>query len=131
MRRARSGCTSPPASRSDEPYSESDFCTNGPNVAGPNSGRLGPWALDRGDGFVDFVVDELLLSPASYEVSTAIVDRGHTFDYADREFPLRVRGAGDQEPGLSRMPGTWIGPVSAPSPAPQTPREREAIHARK
>jgi homopolymeric O-antigen transport system ATP-binding protein len=104
---------------------------SGANVAGPNSSRLGPWSLDAGDGFVDFAVDELLLSPASYEVSTAIVDRGHTFDYADREFPLRVRGAGDEEPGLARMPGTWIGPVAVSRARPQKSPEPEAVHAGK
>jgi lipopolysaccharide transport system ATP-binding protein len=103
---------------------------SGANVAGPNSGRVGPWTLEAGDGFVDFVVDELLLSPASYQVSTAIVDRGHTFDYADREFDLHVRGRGDQEPGLARMPGTWIGPRAASRPGSTGDLDQEAIHAR-
>jgi ABC-2 type transport system ATP-binding protein/lipopolysaccharide transport system ATP-binding protein len=84
---------------------------SGVNVAGPNSGRTGPFALAAGEGYVDFVVDELLLQPASYLVSTAIVDHGHTYDYADREFALRVRASGDQEPGLTRMPGVWRPPV--------------------
>ena len=52
-----------------------------------------------------FVVPELLLQPATYQVSTAIVDRGHIYDYADREFDVRVRATGEQEPGLTRMPG--------------------------
>jgi ABC-2 type transport system ATP-binding protein/lipopolysaccharide transport system ATP-binding protein len=84
---------------------------SGANVSGPNSGRRGSWAIEAGSGYVDFVVEELLLQPGTYQVSTAIVDRGHTFDYADREFDLRVRGRGDQEPGLTRMPGTWNDPV--------------------
>jgi lipopolysaccharide transport system ATP-binding protein len=88
---------------------------SGVNVAGPNSGRTGPWPLAKGEGYVDFVVDELLLSPATYLLSTAIVDRGHTYDYADREFELHVRGQGDQEPGLVRMRGTWRTPVMTPS----------------
>lgn len=103
---------------------------SGANVSGPNSGRVGPWALERGDGFVDFVVDELLLSPASYHVSTAIVDRGHTFDYADREFDLRVRGRGDQEPGLARMPGTWRPPRYVAASEPTFGSLREANLAR-
>jgi ABC-2 type transport system ATP-binding protein/lipopolysaccharide transport system ATP-binding protein len=86
---------------------------SGVNVSGPNSSMVGPWALRAGEGYVDFEIDELLLSPATYEVSTAIVDRGHMFDYADRAFILRVRGQGDEEPGLSRMPGTWRAPVMA------------------
>jgi ABC-2 type transport system ATP-binding protein/lipopolysaccharide transport system ATP-binding protein len=88
---------------------------SGASVSGPNSGRVGSWAVSKGEGYVDFVVDELLLQPATYQVSTAIVDRGHTFDYADREFELRVRGRGDQEPGLTRMPGVWRPPVVKPT----------------
>ena len=84
---------------------------SGANVAGPNSGRTGPRPVPKGEGHVDFVVSELLLQPATYEVSTAIVDRGHIYDYADRAFDLRVRATGEQEPGLTRMPGTWVGPV--------------------
>jgi ABC-2 type transport system ATP-binding protein/lipopolysaccharide transport system ATP-binding protein len=84
---------------------------SGANVSGPNSGRQGSWSLASGSGYVDFVIDELLLQPATYEVSTAIIDRGHTFDFADREFALRVRGRGYQEPGLTRMPGFWKDPV--------------------
>jgi lipopolysaccharide transport system ATP-binding protein len=91
---------------------------SGANVAGPNSGRTGPRPVPEGDGHVDFVVEELLLQPATYQVSTAIVDRGHVYDYADREFDLHVRATGEQEPGLTRMPGTWIGPVPTGSPAP-------------
>jgi len=85
---------------------------SGANVSGPNSGRQGSWPLQAGNGYVDFEIEELLLQPGTYQVSTAIVDRGHTFDYADREFDLRVRGRGDQEPGLTRMPGTWNDPVT-------------------
>ena len=85
---------------------------SGANVSGPNSGRRGSWLLEAGSGFVDFAIDELLLQPGTYQVSTAIVDRGHTFDYADREFDLHVRGRGDQEPGLTRMPGRWKDPVT-------------------
>ena len=84
---------------------------SGANVAGPNSGRTGPRRVEKGDGHVDFAVPELLLQPATYQVSTAIVDRGHTYDYADREFDVRVRSTGELEPGLTRMPGTWLGPV--------------------
>lgn len=85
---------------------------SGTNVSGPNSGRVGSWVVDEGSGYVDFVTDALLLQPGMFVVSTAIVDRGHTFDYVDREFELRVRGRGDEEPGLVRMPGIWKPPVA-------------------
>jgi lipopolysaccharide transport system ATP-binding protein len=92
---------------------------SGANVAGPNSGRIGPFALDPGSGYVDFVVDELLLQAGSFQVTTAIVDGVHMYDYADREFDLHVRGQGNDEPGLIRMPGEWKPPVMvAQSDAP-------------
>ena len=103
---------------------------SGVNVAGPNSGRVGPWSLETGEGYVDFAVEELLLQPAGYRISTAIVDRGHSFDYADAEFELHVRGRGDQEPGLTRMPGTWREPVRlARDAAASGATERESVHA--
>jgi len=101
---------------------------SGANVAGPNSGRVGPYSLERGSGYVDFAVDELPFQQGSFQVSTAIVERGHTYDYANREFDLHVRGQGDEEPGLTRMPGTWRPPVSVPSSEAGTPAAREALH---
>ena len=103
---------------------------SGANVAGPNSGRHGPWSLTPGVGYVDFVVDELLLQPATYRVSTAIVDRGHTYDYADREFDLHVRGSGNQEPGLTRMPGTFSDPVMVTQMAPTAVSALEDVRAK-
>jgi len=85
---------------------------SGANVSGPNSGRQGSWPLQAGNGYVDFAIEELLLQPGTYQVSTAVIDRGHTFDYADREFDLHVRGRGREEPGLTRMPGLWKDPVT-------------------
>src|ERR1035437_3238262 len=103
---------------------------SGANVAGPNSDRHGPWSLTPGVGYVDFVVDELLLQPATYRVSTAIVDRGHTYDYADREFDLHVRGSGNQEPGLTRMPGTFSDPVMVTQMAPTAVSALEDVRAK-
>ena len=105
---------------------------SGANVAGPNSGRTGSQPVPKGDGYVDFVVPELLLQPATYQVSTAIVDRGHTYDYADREFDVRVRATGEQEPGLTRMPGAWMAPVSEQpaSMAPAAPSRRDGLAER-
>jgi lipopolysaccharide transport system ATP-binding protein len=104
---------------------------SGANVSGPNSGRVGAYAVEAGTGYVDFTVDELLLQPGTYQVSTAIVDRGHTYDYANREFELRIRGSGDQEPGLTRMPGTWMSPVAATAVTYDEPRGSEVARAGK
>ena len=56
---------------------------------------------------------ELPLQPGTYYVSTSIADRGHMYDHAMRAFELRVRGRGDEEPGLVRIHGSWTPPVSA------------------
>ena len=92
---------------------------SGSNVAGPNSGRVGPFSLETGRGYVDFTVDELLLQQGTFQVSTAIVERGHTYDFADRAFDLHVRGQGSDEPGLTRMPGRWKAPVMATAGGPR------------
>ncbi len=82
---------------------------SGVNVAGPNSG-YGDRAVKvpAGTGYVDFHIDDLILQPSTFLVSTAVVDRGHTYDYRDRAFELRVRAQGAvTEPGLVRLPGRW------------------------
>ena len=87
---------------------------SGVMVAGPNSGAtLAPMAVAAGRGHVDFAIPTLLLQPGGYEISTAIVHQGHTFDYLERSFDLRVRGAGTDEPGLIRLPGSWSHPVAS------------------
>jgi ABC-2 type transport system ATP-binding protein/lipopolysaccharide transport system ATP-binding protein len=81
---------------------------SGVNVAGPNSGS-GPAPVEDilGEGVVEFHVPKLSLQPGVYEVSVAAVNRGHTFDYVDRGYELRVRGNSNAEPGLTRMFGQW------------------------
>ena len=77
-------------------------------IAGPNSGTEGgPMPVERGVGHVDFKVSTLTFQPGAFEVTTAVVHSGHTFDYAERLFDLRVRGAGTGEPGLMRLVGQW------------------------
>ena len=76
-------------------------------TAGPNSGRLGGWDLEEGVGHVDFEVESLTLLPGTFEVQTAIVDRGHTYDFAAGQATLKVRSSGDPEPGLMRLDGQW------------------------
>lgn len=97
---------------------------SGAHVAGPNSGRTGGHPIEPGAGYVDYVVDELPLQQGSYRVSTAIVERGHTYDYADREFVVHVRGAGGDETGLVLLGGIWRPPVM-PTVTASGPRARE------
>ncbi len=103
---------------------------SGAIVAEPNSGRLGTWSVEAGEGYVDLVIDELPLQPATYQVSTTIVDRGHIFDSADREFDLHVRGHGYQEPGLTRMPGVWREPVAGTGAATVPGAIQEDVRAK-
>jgi ABC-2 type transport system ATP-binding protein/lipopolysaccharide transport system ATP-binding protein len=97
---------------------------SGVTVAGPNSAStLAPVPLDQGEGHVDFHLEDLMLQPGSFEITTAIVHKGHVFDYADRAFNLRVRGAGTDEPGLVRMTGEWSKAVPE-APAPPTRKQQ-------
>jgi lipopolysaccharide transport system ATP-binding protein len=81
---------------------------SGVQVAGPNSGYgEAAFGVDRGEGHVDFTVDELPLQPGEFLVSTAIVDKGHAYDFLDRAFVLKVRADNVTEPGLVKMSGHW------------------------
>lgn len=77
-------------------------------IAGPNSGSgPAPQSPLESAGTVEFRVPQLSLQPGLYELSAAAVSRGHTFDYVDRGFTLRVRGSAGEEPGLTKMFGHW------------------------
>jgi ABC-2 type transport system ATP-binding protein/lipopolysaccharide transport system ATP-binding protein len=79
-------------------------------VSGPNSG-YGAQAVDvpAGRGTVEFRVDPLLLQPAYYRVSAAIVTRQHVIDHIEAGFDLVVRSShAITEPGVMRMPGEWV-----------------------
>ena len=92
------------------------FNEAGVDVSGHNSRGIGPWRVRKGSGYVDLELKELLLQPSTYRISAAIVDRGHTFDLADREYELRVRGRGPDESGVARMSGMWKPPVPIREP---------------
>jgi ABC-2 type transport system ATP-binding protein/lipopolysaccharide transport system ATP-binding protein len=92
---------------------------SGVNVAGPNSG-YGERAMKvlAGGGYVDFHIDDLILQPSTFLVTAAAVDRGHTYDFRDRAFELRVRAQGAvTEPGLIRLPGRWTHSEAAAMPS--------------
>ena len=81
----------------------------GTRVAGPNSG-YGAQAVDvpAGRGTAEFRVDPLLLQPAYYRVSAAVVSRQHVIDHVEAGFDLVVRSShAVTEPGVVRMPGEW------------------------
>jgi lipopolysaccharide transport system ATP-binding protein len=85
------------------------FHESGVNVAGPNSG-YGDQAfhVSAGTGFIDFSVEDLQLQPGAYLLSSAIVDRGHTYDHVDRGYHLSVRADNaTTEPGLVKFIGSW------------------------
>jgi lipopolysaccharide transport system ATP-binding protein len=99
---------------------------SGVNVAGPNSG-YGELAMKvaAGTGYVDFQIDDLILQPSTFLVTTAAVDRGHTYDYRDRAFELRVRAQGAvTEPGLVHLPGHWTHNADPSAPL-ELPEERK------
>ena len=82
---------------------------SGADLAGPNSG-YGDSAFDvpNGTGHVDFSIARLPLQPGLFDVTVAAVDKGHTYDYRDRAFTLKVRAKeAVTEPGLIKLEGTW------------------------
>lgn len=100
---------------------------SGVGVAGPNSG-FGDRAISvaAGRGQIDFTVEELILQPSTFRVTAAAVDRGHTYDYRDRAFELRVRAqAAITEPGIVRMLGTWAHEPSGSAPRTDPTEERQ------
>ena len=86
--------------------------------------RFSRGADARGDGVVEFHVPRLSLQPGVYEVSVAAVNRGHTFDYVDSGYELRVRGNSTAEPGLTRMFGEWTAGLSSS----QVPADDEVLN---
>jgi hypothetical protein len=89
---------------------------SGIQLAGPNSGYGdAAFAVTAGDGHVCFDIPALTLQPGEFLVTTAAVDRGHTYDFLDRAFVLRVRAEDVTEPGLVKLAGTWsLNPAPGP-----------------
>ncbi|MFD2090361.1 ABC transporter ATP-binding protein [Blastococcus deserti] len=85
---------------------------SGVQVAGPNSGYgEAAFAVQPGEGHVDFTLDSLPLQPGEFLVTTAAVDKGHPYDFLDRAFVLKVRADDVTEPGLVKLTGNWsLGP---------------------
>ena len=70
--------------------------------------------IEVGQGFVDFVMPRMPLSPGSYAVSTKVTngDEVHVFDQASRIVPLVVRSRSvDGQRGLVQLEGTFAGPT--------------------
>ena len=82
---------------------------SGVTVAGPNSMQTGSqFRVPQGDGHVDFRSEAVPLQPGTFSVTTAVVDHGHTYDYLDRRYDLRVRSnTASSEGGLTRWVGAW------------------------
>ena len=81
---------------------------SGVTVAGPNSGYGdAAFVVEAGTGHVDFTLDDVFLQPGEFLLTTAVVDKGHAYDYVDRAFVLKVRAEDVTEPGLVKMSGSW------------------------
>jgi ABC-2 type transport system ATP-binding protein/lipopolysaccharide transport system ATP-binding protein len=85
---------------------------SGVTVAQPSSHAEGPWRVEPGSGHVDFEIPALPLLPGTFTLRTVVADRGHVYDEAENQATLKVRGKGDEEPGLVRLPGRWTEPES-------------------
>lgn len=82
---------------------------SGMTLAGPNSGQeRRTYDFPQGPSFVDFHLDTLPIQPGTFAVSTSLITKGHTYDYADREKDFIVRAdRAVTEPGLTRIVGRW------------------------
>jgi hypothetical protein len=92
-------------------HTESGVLVSGPNseFGGIHSGRI------HGPGYIDYTVDSLVLTPATYLISAAITDITllHVFDYRDRAFTLAVQpGKSPDRNGVVTLDGHWAPPIS-------------------
>lgn len=90
----------------------------GTMVGGPNSRAVGPYRLNQGRGTIEFHVDDLLLEPGNYWISTAIVIGEHMIDHVDRGFDFKIRGLARGGAGLVALPGNWTEPSPDLAPTP-------------
>jgi hypothetical protein len=84
---------------------------DGTHVNGPNSVRAG-CAIPHieGEGFVDYIVEQLPLNQGEYELTAAIYNYDSTvpYDHQQRLHHLEVRAPGFWvEEGVVHLPGVW------------------------
>lgn len=104
----------------------------GLTVAGPNS-RHGDvlYSFRPGDSYVDYRMPSVILQPAHFWLTTALLHGDQVYDYSDRRTDLLVRGDRVMdEPGLVNLPpGSWssapsyVGPGKLPPPSPEGGRD--------
>lgn len=83
-------------------------------IAGPNSRSSGTlYSIPRGAGFIDYVLDPSPFLPGMYLLTTNLLSRGHSFDYADREVSFTVRPGSGSSVGLVSVAGEWSSEVMA------------------
>lgn len=88
------------------------FRSDGVQVNSPNSAHDGLQleSVD-GEGYVDFLVEQLPLNEGDYELTVAIYtqDLSSAYDHQHRRYPLRVRAAGVlAETGVVHIAGRWL-----------------------
>ncbi len=79
----------------------------GIEVTGPNSTRMGPVSISRGEGVAEFGMGSVLLAPGGYDVSAAIVSESRMLDLWERALRIEVVGEPSSEPGVVFHPGSW------------------------
>ncbi len=88
------------------------YRNDGVHVNGPNSVREKyPIPAIQGTGYVDYILDTLLLAPGSYELTVAIYNRDSTvaLDHQHRAYGFEVRvSSGQSEEGLVHLPARWF-----------------------
>ena len=90
----------------------------GVTIAGPNSKAAGVlYELARGDSYVDYAMDRVLLQPGRHWLTTCFVRDGEMFDFSDRQTELLVRADSvSTQPGLVTLPeGRWSKRAGTPA----------------
>lgn len=83
-------------------------------IAGPNSRSAGIfYSIPEGEGHIDYVLDPSPFLPGTYLLTTNLLFKGQSYDYADREVEFTVRPGAGPGVGLVSVDGSWSRSVTA------------------
>lgn len=88
------------------------FTLNGVEITGPNT-KIDNLSIDHitGEGYIDYVIENLPLLPGTYLLSAAIYDYNclHAYDHQDKMHMFKVVPGEKQVPsGTIHLPSNWV-----------------------